>query len=223
MGACRRSPVPRAPLGRRRGPPGCFPALERAFELHEGLGEPLELARTHLVMGTTRAARSRQKRRSSQTRFRPRSTPSSDRRTALGRAARAELARIGGRALPRPADALRRPSSVSRSSSRPAGPIERSPTPSSSARRRCNGTCRRSTGSSASARARSSRRASLPPTVTSQPQPNRRLHGSPATEDPPERLFHPPSYGVSVEARSRRDREERTMYPPSPSSRPATG
>ena len=36
-------------------------ALERAFELHKGLGQPFELARTHLVMGTIRR-RSRQKR-----------------------------------------------------------------------------------------------------------------------------------------------------------------
>ena len=112
-------------------------------------------------------------------RCRLRSTPSSRSVHRSGPSVPAPSWR-GSEGAPSPRMLLRRPSSVSRSSSRPAVPIERSPTPSSSARRRCNGTCRRSTGSSASARARSSRRASLPPTVTSQPQPNRRLHGSPA-------------------------------------------
>ena len=77
--------------------PDAFAALERAFELHEGLGQPLELARTHLVMGTIRR-RSRQKR-----------AARDSLQAALGSfeelgaplwadRARAELARIGGRA-----------------------------------------------------------------------------------------------------------------------------
>jgi DNA-binding CsgD family transcriptional regulator len=77
--------------------PDAFAALERAFELHEGLGQPLELARTHLVMGTIRR-RSRQKR-----------AARDSLQAALGsfeelgaplwaERARAELARIGGRA-----------------------------------------------------------------------------------------------------------------------------
>ena len=78
--------------------PSAFAELERAFELHEGLGQPFELARTHLVMGTIRR-RSRQKR-----------AARDSLQAALGsfeelgarlwaERARAELARIGGRAL----------------------------------------------------------------------------------------------------------------------------
>ncbi len=86
--------------------PSAFAELERAFELHEGLGQPFELARTHLVMGTIRR-RSRQKR-----------AARDSLQAALGsfeelgarlwaERARAELARIGGRALYREvADAL---------------------------------------------------------------------------------------------------------------------
>ena len=103
MGACHRSPVPRAPLGRRRGPPGCFSALERAFELHEGLGQPLELARTHLVMGTIRR-RSRQKRAARDSLQAALNSFEQIGARLWAERARAELARIGGRALA--ADAL---------------------------------------------------------------------------------------------------------------------
>ena len=83
--------------------PAALSALERAFELHEGLGQPLELARTHLVMGTIRR-RSRQKRAARES-----LQAALDAFEQIGAAlwaerARAELARIGGRALA--ADAL---------------------------------------------------------------------------------------------------------------------
>ncbi len=77
--------------------PEALAALERAFVLHEGLGQPLELARTHLVMGTIRR-RSRQKRAA-----RDSLQAALDSFEELGaplwaERARAELARIGGRA-----------------------------------------------------------------------------------------------------------------------------
>ena len=80
--------------------PEALAALEHAFELHEGLGQPLELARTHLVMGTIRR-RSRQKRAA-----RDSLQAALDSFEELGARlwadrARAELSRIGGRA---PAD-----------------------------------------------------------------------------------------------------------------------
>ena len=83
--------------------PAAFSALERAFELHEGLGQPLELARTHLVLGTIRR-RNRQKRAA-----RDSLQAALDSFEQIGarlwaERARAELARIGGRALA--ADAL---------------------------------------------------------------------------------------------------------------------
>jgi DNA-binding CsgD family transcriptional regulator len=77
--------------------PDALAALERAFELHEGLGQPLELARTHLVTGAIRR-RSRQKRAA-----RDSLQAALDSFEELGarlwaERARAELARIGGRA-----------------------------------------------------------------------------------------------------------------------------
>ncbi len=77
--------------------PDAFAALERAFELHEGLGQPLELARTHLVTGAIRR-RNRQKRAA-----RDSLQAALDSFEELGarlwaERARAELARIGGRA-----------------------------------------------------------------------------------------------------------------------------
>ena len=98
MGACHREPGaagssrPRAATCRL-----LFAALERAFELHEGLGQPLELARTHLVTGAIRR-RNRQKRAA-----RDSLQAALDSFEELGaplwaERARAELARIGGRA-----------------------------------------------------------------------------------------------------------------------------
>jgi DNA-binding CsgD family transcriptional regulator len=78
--------------------PAAFSALERAFELHESVGQPFELARTHLVMGTIRR-RSRQKRAA---RDSLQAALNSFEQIGAGlwaERARAELARIGGRAL----------------------------------------------------------------------------------------------------------------------------
>jgi DNA-binding CsgD family transcriptional regulator len=78
-------------------------ALERAFELCEGLGQPLELARTHLVMGTIRR-RSRQKRAARDSLQAALNSFEQIGARVWAERARAELARIGGRALA--ADAL---------------------------------------------------------------------------------------------------------------------
>lgn len=83
--------------------PAAFSALERAFELHEGLGQPFELARTHLVMGTIRR-RSRQKRAARDSLHAALNSFEQMGARLWAERARAELARIGGRALA--ADAL---------------------------------------------------------------------------------------------------------------------
>ena len=83
--------------------PAAFSALERAFELHEGLGQPFELARTHLVMGTIRR-RSRQKRAARDSLQAALNSFEQMGARLWAERARAELARIGGRALA--ADAL---------------------------------------------------------------------------------------------------------------------
>ena len=83
--------------------PAAFSALERAFELHEGLGQPLELARTHLVMGTIRR-RSRQKRAARESLQAALNSFEQIGARLWAERARVELARIGGRALA--ADAL---------------------------------------------------------------------------------------------------------------------
>ncbi len=83
--------------------PAAVSALERAFELHEGLGQPLELARTHLVMGTIRR-RGRQKRAARDSLQAALNSFELIGAPLWAERARAELARIGGRALA--ADAL---------------------------------------------------------------------------------------------------------------------
>jgi DNA-binding CsgD family transcriptional regulator len=83
--------------------PDAFAALEHAFELHRGLGQPLELARTHLVMGTIRR-RSRQKRAARDSLQAALNSFEQMGARLWAERARAELARIGGRALA--ADAL---------------------------------------------------------------------------------------------------------------------
>jgi DNA-binding CsgD family transcriptional regulator len=83
--------------------PAALSALERALELHEGLGQPLELARTHLVMGTIRR-RSRQKRAARDSLQAALNSFEQIGARLWAERARAELARIGGRALA--ADAL---------------------------------------------------------------------------------------------------------------------
>jgi DNA-binding CsgD family transcriptional regulator len=77
--------------------PDAFAALEQAFELHPGLGQPLELARTHLVMGMVRR-RSRQKRAARDSLQRALGSFEELGARLWAERARAELARIGGRA-----------------------------------------------------------------------------------------------------------------------------
>jgi DNA-binding CsgD family transcriptional regulator len=78
--------------------PAAFSALERAFELHESVGQPFELARTHLVMGTIRR-RSRQKRAARDSLQAALNSFEQIGARLWAERARAELARIGGRAL----------------------------------------------------------------------------------------------------------------------------
>jgi DNA-binding CsgD family transcriptional regulator len=77
--------------------PDAFAALERAFKLHEGLGQPLELARTHLVMGTIQR-RGRQKRAARDSLQAALSSFEELGAPLWAERARTELARIGGRA-----------------------------------------------------------------------------------------------------------------------------
>jgi DNA-binding CsgD family transcriptional regulator len=77
--------------------PDAFASLEHAFELHPGLGQPLELARTHLVMGTIRR-RSRQKRAARDSLQAALNSFEQIGARLWAERARAELARIGGRA-----------------------------------------------------------------------------------------------------------------------------
>jgi DNA-binding CsgD family transcriptional regulator len=77
--------------------PAAFDELERAIGLQEHLGQPLELARTHLLLGSSRR-RNRQKRQARES-----IQTALDAFEALGaplwaERARAELARVGGRA-----------------------------------------------------------------------------------------------------------------------------